>query len=174
MIGRPTTPIDVLFWKRVRRTHSKKGCWLWQGGKTRDGYGKFQVSRTYSPTGRFRTTRAHHVAWFLSHGEWPPQNLQVRHTCDTPLCVRPDHLLLGTLVDNVRDMVERGRRGHGNQTNHARGEKCPWTKLTQKQVLRIRAATQAGATRLSLAQKFGVAACTINDIVRRRSWAWLV
>lgn len=51
---------------------------------------------------------AHRLAFFEVFGWWPPV---VRHTCDNPPCVNIWHLLPGTQADNVRDMVERGRRG---------------------------------------------------------------
>lgn len=171
-MGRPAKPIEDQFWKFVRR--SRKGCWLWTGGTTSDGYGKFQVAGAHSPTGKHFTARASRVAWFLSHGAWPPATLQIRHTCDTPLCVRPDHLLLGTVRDNMNDMFDRGREGNrGNRTNHARGEQHHWTKLTQKQVLEILKKSRNGATRASLAKQFGVTECAIRDIVKGRSWKWL-
>jgi hypothetical protein len=47
------------------------------------------------------------------------QSLVVRHDCDNPCCVNPQHLRLGTVKDNIDDMHRRGRfRGgakHGNQ-----------------------------------------------------------
>jgi hypothetical protein len=72
------------------------GCWLWIGARHSMGYGKFDGEM------------AHRYAWQLVNGPIP-DGLVVRHRCDVPLCVRPEHLELGTRADNSRDMVERGR-----------------------------------------------------------------
>lgn len=86
------------FWPKVARGD---GCWLWDGpmhGKT--GYGQFNCdgSRCF----------AHRAAWILTHGPIPP-GMFICHRCDTPRCVRPDHLFLGTQSDNMRDMHSKGR-----------------------------------------------------------------
>ena len=83
------------FWSKVAKGDR---CWLWKAG-TSHGYGSFRVD------GKVR--RAHVVSWKLEHGSYP--ELYVCHSCDTPLCVRPDHLFLGTQVDNMRDCVIKGR-----------------------------------------------------------------
>ncbi|ACP44084.1 hypothetical protein VPP93_gp13 [Vibrio phage VP93] len=37
------------------------------------------------------------------------KHVVVRHTCDNPRCINPDHLIGGTIADNNRDRAERGR-----------------------------------------------------------------
>lgn len=85
-------------------------CWLWIGKTRHRGYGKFSWR---DETGALFTRYAHRIAWFFEHGEWPPVDLVVCHRCDTPLCVRPAHLWLGSQSENIRDCVAKGR--HRNQ-----------------------------------------------------------
>lgn len=92
------------FWARVNRGD---GCWLWTGAATEDGYGQVGLNGI--------TRRCTRVAWWLTHGEWPDESLNVCHTCDNPQCVRPDHLFLGTDSDNMRDAIVKGR--HCTQTH---------------------------------------------------------
>lgn len=93
--------------KRRRAAHlsnyevAKSGCWIWQGASFTDGYGK---------CGWFgKTRRAHRVFYEVYKGAIP-EGLLVLHKCDTPLCVNPDHLWLGTQNDNSRDMISKGRQ----------------------------------------------------------------
>ena len=83
---------------------------------------------------------AHRIAWARFNGR-DPAGMVVRHTCDNRACVNPEHLVIGTQADNVRDMVVRGR--------------C-WTKVTDEQVVTIRAMVAAGATRAEAARLFGI------------------
>lgn len=52
--------------------------------------------------------QAHRLVWELTFGPIPP-GICVLHRCDTPRCVRPEHLFLGTLSDNAQDMHNKGR-----------------------------------------------------------------
>ena len=90
------------FWSRVEKTPT---CWLWRGGVTnkKRPYGVFSV--------RNRTTVAHRVAWWIAHGRPVPSALQACHRCDVTLCVRPEHLFLGTQSDNLLDASDKGRIG---------------------------------------------------------------
>ncbi len=81
------------FWDHVRKAD---GCWLWTAC----------IMRKY---GVYRRWRAHRVAYALTNGPIPAGSV-VCHTCDTPTCCNPAHLVLGTQLDNIRDMDRKGRR----------------------------------------------------------------
>ncbi len=76
------------------------GCLLWLGAPVRDGYGQLSVNG--------RLIRAHRLAWEVAHGPVHP-NLCVLHSCDTPACINPAHLFVGTRLDNARDRKAKGR-----------------------------------------------------------------
>jgi hypothetical protein len=92
------------FWRHVDKSHPS-GCWLWTAG-TRKGYGRIAIGRTSIYAHRFAFSEAYGVI---------PDGLFVCHRCDVPLCVRPDHLFLGTPRDNIRDSVAKGRHSSCTQ-----------------------------------------------------------
>jgi hypothetical protein len=79
------------------------GCWEWPGDRHARGYGV--IGHGYVTRTRLL---AHRVSYEIFHGPIS-DNLVVRHRCDNPPCVHPDHLEVGTQADNLRDMRERGR-----------------------------------------------------------------
>lgn len=85
------------FWPKVQKT---KSCWLWSGATGRGDYGHFIVKR--------KLIKAHRFSWELVNGKIP-SGLHCLHHCDNPPCVRPDHLFLGTDLDNARDAINKGR-----------------------------------------------------------------
>lgn len=92
--------------------------------------------------------------------------LVVRHTCDNPRCINPEHLLLGTQLDNVQDRQVRGRT--------ARGAKVLQAKLTEADVLFIRdnyVRYSKEYSTVGLARKFSVNKATISRILNRELWA---
>jgi predicted XRE-type DNA-binding protein len=135
------------------------GCWLWTaakcGGQGVGGYGLFYVNRSR------RKVYAHRFAWELAYGA-VPNELHVCHHCDTPLCVRPDHLFLGTSIDNSNDMVSKGRSAIGTRNAQS--------KLNEDDVRYIRA---SGENQYKLATMFGVCQPTVSDIIRRKLWSAL-
>ena len=85
------------------------GCWLWLGSVSPDGYGRVIIGG--------KKVLAHRVAWEQVRGPIP-QGMCVCHKCDTPACVNPSHLWLGTHTENMRDMSLKGRgRNHASATN---------------------------------------------------------
>lgn len=80
------------------------GCWLWTAS-VRHRYGSIRTSST-------KCSSAHRVSWELHHGPIP-EGICVLHRCDTPTCVNPDHLFLGTQLDNIKDRDQKGRNKKG-------------------------------------------------------------
>lgn len=142
------------FWSKVDRTGD--GCWEWQASRTSHGYG--QVSTFRRPRG------AHRVAWELVNGPIP-DGLWVLHHCDNPPCVRSDHLFLGTVGDNSRDMAAKGR------THVIYGEASRHHKLTQDQVHEMRRLNREGIGYRRLAKMFGLATVNVWRICTNRAWA---
>ncbi|NPT59080.1 HNH endonuclease [Paraburkholderia elongata] len=91
----------------------------------------------------------------------------IRHKCDNPAWVNPDHLVPGTHKDNSRDMVERGRQGN------TRGERSGKAKLKEKEVIEILRRLSAGEFGTALAKEYGVGNTTIYEIKSGKHWAHL-
>ncbi len=149
------------FWSMTDRDISD--CWLWTGNLTPSGYGIFRLGRD---------SRANRVAWILSHGAPIPAGMVIRHTCDTPRCVRPDHLVIGTHLDNQRDSAARGRRPY--QRDLAAFAR-KFAKLTDRDVIEIRSipGRLKNGQREALAAKFGVTFGCIKAIRGGVTWKWL-
>jgi len=86
------------------------GCWVWQGGTTKEGYGIVDVNKCPR-----KTMTMNRVSYYLFNGELP-DNSSILHRCDNRLCFNPDHLYNGTAIDNVRDMINRNRQYHSKIT----------------------------------------------------------
>ncbi len=127
------------------------GCWEWQGKHTKTGYGQLYVSGgKLNP----KIRAAHRVSWELFHGDIGDK--QVLHRCDNRGCVRPDHLFLGTQIDNIRDMVKKDR--------HSK-------TMTVEQVQWIRQNFKGGWNNAKkIASDFGVSWQTIYAVAGGRDW----
>jgi hypothetical protein len=165
----PQVPAEIRFWAKVDKTSTPDGCWEWTAARDRDGYGAFKVD------GRmWRAPR-----WIFTQINGPmPDHEMTRHTCDNPPCVRPDHLVRGTVVQNAADQIERDRTTRGDRHHtrrdpgtRRRGEANGAARLTEEQVLTIRARYSEGATQVALAQEFNVSQPLVSQIIRRVAWS---
>lgn len=142
-----------LFWSKVEKLATECGCWLWMGYCDENGYGGLTIAR--------QRETAHRVSWRISCGEIP-DGLFVCHRCDTPSCVNPNHLFLGNNLDNVTDMVSKDRE--------CRGERSPFAKLTEMEVINIQIRYANRESQESIASDFGVSRSHISDICSGGSW----
>jgi hypothetical protein len=107
------------FWDKVKKT---KSCWIWIGKKRKDGYGVLSING--------KEVRVHRFVM----RQFNPA-IKVLHKCDNPSCVNPNHLFIGTQLDNIKDMYKKNR---GSIYFTGKGENNPNAKLTNDQVRDIR------------------------------------
>lgn len=139
------------FWTRVETVGE---CWEWQGARQKYGHGLMSVKGKHQ--------KAHRISFEIHNGPIPA-GMVVRHKCDNPPCVNPDHLELGTLADNNRDRDERGR--HVKLEGEAHG----MHKLTDRQVATIRRfAEERKLTRVAIARQFGISEGYLYALIKGR------
>jgi hypothetical protein len=127
-------------------------CWEWRGSRNGHGYGRLGTTLD-----GHRYTYAHRLAGYLAYGTHP--TAQVCHACDNPPCCNPQHLWQGTMLDNQRDSVHKGRHRHPRRTT-----------LTPAQVQAIRQRWAAGESQRQIAPDYGVSQVTICHILTGRTW----
>lgn len=154
------------FWDKVNKTET---CWEWTAALSGDGYGNFFFKGKF-----WRTPRLMMASIGVSI-----DGLVVRHSCDNPKCVNPEHLLTGTHADNMRDCINRGRF----RTGVVRGEDKVNAKLTNHNVIMLRqkyaslpryasGRVKTGELKRLAAQQ-NVTFATLTHIVGRQSWRHL-
>lgn len=141
---------------RVEKTDN---CWLWTASRNNKGYGQFNYDGT-------RPIPAHRAAWMIYKGEIP-DGMCILHKCDVPLCVNPDHLFLGTQIENIADMHSKGRAKQG----HLYGPDHKAAKLDAEKVKEIRASSKSDA---ELAEIYGVSRPTIWAVVKGKTWKHII
>jgi hypothetical protein len=102
-----TSRIPERFWSKVAKS---EGCWEWIGSRSTSGYGQFYL--------RGRLVQAHRAAWEIVNDRPFPDGMLACHHCDNKICVRPDHLFVGTLSMNALDAEAKGLLRHYGNAKH--------------------------------------------------------
>lgn len=156
------------FWSKVNKNGSipehcpELGpCWEWTHGLFSTGYGLFTHGGKGVPA-----LKSHRVSYELANGAIT-DDLWVLHKCDNRKCVNPNHLFLGTRLDNVRDMCAKGR----NYRVSMPGEKHFKHKMTEDKIRYIRQRFAVGdISKAELGREMGLDSTTIRDILKRKTW----
>ena len=155
-LSRLNKTLEERFLEKIDKIHPN-GCWIWIGSRNNDGYGQIFADKTR------KVVRANRLSYKLYKGDIS-NNMCVLHKCDNPPCVNPEHLFLGTVKDNMKDMKLKGRG------IKACGENQHCSKFTNEQVISIRKRLDEGARNSDIAKEFNVNVTTIEKIKYRKSW----
>jgi hypothetical protein len=123
--GREDLSPEEYLASKIVKTNS---CWLWLGADTGQGYGQWAYKKDWGSAHRKV------YEYFVSP---IPEGQIVRHMCDNPRCVNPEHLILGSKKDNRRDFMERNPRARELVLSAVQkasvGRDKFWTRLTPEE-----------------------------------------
>lgn len=173
------------FWSKVaickHGRACKVCCWEWQGKRVR-GYGVMFIPKAYRRQ-KSKGRRANRLCLEITTGKPLPPEVHALHNCpngDNPACVNPAHLWSGTIDDNQKDSMRKGRRPTGEKHGlrlhpdaTRKGIDNPSTKMTPDDVYFARKKRQEGWTIQHIAQELGRGKTTIEAACSRRTWAHL-
>lgn len=151
--------LEERFWSKVEKSDNKTECWNWKAAtrSKKDRYGIFRIGD--------KNYIASRVSWKLSNGKFPPKGIIVRHTCDNPLCVNPNHLKTGTTKDNSEDMVKRDRS--------LRGQKHHNSKIADTDAIQIIELLNKGLYPEEISKKLNIPRTIVSSVKTGKSWAHL-
>ena len=152
----------VLMKSILSRTKRSGDCLVWTGGMHRDGYGRTRFSHSG------KSWLVHRAAWFAWYGV-DPGDLCVCHRCDVPSCVNPQHLFLGTKMDNWVDCQSKRRTAADNGTTD--GERGHWSKMTNVQAREEFCAFRSGRTSaVDIARRYGMTRQSVWNMLKGKTW----
>lgn len=141
-MGRSKVVYDLAYFK-LHTIIDDNGCWIWQRARLENGYGALNRSNT------------HRTVYSLVNGPIP-NGMVIRHKCDVRLCCNPEHLEIGTQLDNIADKAERNPQG-----------------LTKTQALEALQLLESGESQCAVADKYNVTQTTMHKLLKRKSWTHL-
>ena len=154
---RMNATFHIRFWSKVGEHSDSTKCWLWTGHITKQGYGQICLGGHQGVL-----IYVHRASWLIHYGSIQ-DGLYVLHHCDTPCCVNPAHLFIGTAADNAHDMISKNR--HKFNMHLDPGRNLQWNDVEQ-----IRNLLSKGYQGKELAKQFHTTPSTISLIKNRKSY----
>lgn len=133
-------------------------CWYWIGPIDPAGYGLWCY--------KTKPRKAHRISYALFNGDFE-RTKKILHKCDSRNCVNPEHLFIGTQLDNVRDMISKGRHKFPERKY---GEDNPLSKLTNKKIEEAKNLRNAGLSYKKIGKEMGFSTMAIFRVLTERSW----
>lgn len=152
-------------WSLVER-RGQDECWPWRGWRNTGGYGRFELDGKsyYAHRAIFALANPGIISVEAPKDRQSPEFL--RHKCDNPSCCNPNHLEVGTHLQNMQDKVVRGRSKWFDLSTES-----PRAKLSVNDVKNIRKLSKEGVTRKELSQHYNVSIQTIKAVRSGRHYS---
>lgn len=128
-------------------------CWIWKMKPNSQGYAVMKYHQ--------KAYKVYRVMWERHNGKKIPPGINACHRCDTPSCVNPEHIFLGTQQDNIADMVSKGRQSS-------------YRKLSDDEIRSIRAMVRGGMRQSEVSRVTGVDSGTVSRVVNRKLYRHVV
>jgi hypothetical protein len=145
------TPLEAYESNVIKNNDNE--CWGWKGKDNGKCYGIL----SYKPE-----PWAIHRYSYTIHNGIIPNGMYVLHKCDNPICSNPKHLFLGTNLDNINDMLQKGR--------NAKGEMLPHTSINSETALIIKEMLSFDKRMIDISRQLKVGYSLVNAIKRNNSW----
>lgn len=139
------------FWDKVKKTEPD-ACWEWQASTDRCGYGQFRIGGKYG-----KIVNSHRVAKVITCPEFKQED-HCLHTCDNRKCCNPNHIILGTHADNMKDAAQKNR-------NKAPRPGNGYVKIQKEQYSEIVELFSKGFKKSQIARLYNVTPATIRNIL---------
>jgi hypothetical protein len=139
------------------KQNKETGCREFQK-RSRQGYGIIWINGKHS--------QAHRLSWRISTGKEIPIDKQINHKCHNRCCINPDHLYLGTHLENMTDMKLANRSTRGSKSKNA--------KLNEEKVIKIKALLRDKVKQLDIAKQYNISTSNVSAINMKEIWGHIV